>query len=205
MDFHQFEFRDAEKYYLLSLRSQYFVIKIVRFLSSLLFVLSVFVIIWLFLFSFFTHPDQISCKTIKNIFYPRLDEITNWGFTNYYDVIKKTEPYNQTINCSSTNYDIWSCLEIYLHNNRKEMNLKNNLNYHQLTEYLNNHRKNAFGHNYLLNCVIEIKTIDRLFNCWLEFTCDYKVILVLIYLKWDLNEISFSAFFRYLLFYIRFF
>lgn len=180
MDIFNFAFRDAGKCFILSLRSQYFLIRLIRCLSTLLLTLSVFVIIWLFLFSFYTHPDLINCKTIQNIFNPHLDEITNWEFTGYYDSIRKdaSNQLNQTINCSTTGFDLWSCLESYIYNSepKKAVDIhKKNMNYFELTEYLNNHQKNAFSRNHLLSCVIHFKSIDKLFNCWLKFTCDYKV------------------------------
>lgn len=184
MDFHRIEFRDTEKLYLLSIRSQYYLVKIIRFFSFILFNLSFFVIIWLFLFAFYQHPDLIICKTAENVFYPKLNELNSWSMSNFYGFVQKdNQTYlNQTIKCTSLRLDLWSCIESYLYdkNSVNRVNiLKENMNYFELTEYLNNNQKKAFGHNHILNCEIHFKNIDRLFNCWIHFTCEYKLFIIL--------------------------
>ena len=184
MDFYQFEFRDADKLYLISIKSQFYLIKLIRFLTMILFCISIFVIIWLFVFAFYQHPDLIYCKTIKNLFYPRLEEFS-WSLTNYYDLVKKdsdNQLLNQTIKCTTSGINLWSCIETYLYNASalNKVNIfKDNMDYFELTNYLNDQQKNAFGHNFILNCAISFKSIDKLFNCWIKFTCNYKVFILL--------------------------
>lgn len=189
MDAHHARFRDAQKIFLLSLSSQYFLVSCIRFLCLVQFGLSIFVVVWLFAFAFYQHPDLINCKTIRNMFYPRLEDPTNWGLASYYDLSKQAgrpqlppSYLNQSIKCTSTKSDLWSCAETYFHNASTIQTtsvLKENMNYFELTEYLNFQQKNAFGRNFILNCAIYFRSIDRLFNCWIRFTCDYKMFIIL--------------------------
>lgn len=189
MDSHHLRFRDAQKIFLLPLWSQSALIACIRFLCLLQFSLAIFVVFWLFAFAFYQHPDLINCKTIRNMFYPQLDDSTNWGLSSYYDLAKPTgrhqppPPYvNQSIRCTSNKPNLWSCAETYFHNSsayRTTSVLKENMNYFELTEYLNNQQKNAFGRHFILNCAIYFQSIDRLFNCWIRFTCDYKMFIML--------------------------
>ena len=185
MDSHHTQFRDIQRIFLLSLKSQYLLVGCIRFLSSIQFGLSIFVVLWLFVFAFYQHPDLISCKTIRNFFYFNLNDPASWG----YDLARKvgSQQYlNQSIKCTNPNLglDLWSCTETYFTNTsspRQTNIFKENMNYFELTDYIAQQQRNAFSRNFVLDCSIYFKSIDRLFNCleWIRFTCDYKMFIIL--------------------------
>lgn len=183
MDAHYFQFRDTNKLHLLPFNLQNLLIRLLRYLSYFLFGLSVFVIIWLFLFAFAKKPDSIECHTI-NAYYSGFDESINHNLNfRYYDLIKRNDSFlNQKIKCLMVRPDSWSCLEIYAHNSSligKVIVIKESMTYFDMTEYLSNQHAKAFQNNLILSCMMHFKSIDKLFVCIFEITCKYKLFAVL--------------------------